>query len=254
MELLINQVSFSLPIKSFLIDYSVSQKRELPIVKEFVIRFLFSTEGCSQSSIANFFGFNDSEMQAVLNDLDEEGLVVWEGESVILSQYAVGKFENVSGNFEPRFFEIQDTAESINFDLLLYKILYKNFTAFKKSELSIDIPLKSYSDVIDNVESSFSEQFSLFQEKIHEVDLYENPIELYKINNITSQYDQIVPINVDFYVNSADSDNIIMKYSSEVVDDWDNEKQLFSAIDDAIVSGTILDNSDFEKYLKFISR
>ena len=96
MELLINQVSFSLPIKSFLIDYSVSQKRELPIVKEFVIRFLFSTEGCSQSSIANFFGFNDSEMQAVLNDLDEEGLVVWEGESVILSQYAVGKFENVS--------------------------------------------------------------------------------------------------------------------------------------------------------------
>ncbi len=57
--------------------------------------------------------------------------------------------------------------------------------------------------------------------------------------------------NVDFYVNSADSDNIIMKYSSEVVDDWDNEKQLFSAIDDAIVSDTILDNSDFEKYLKY---
>lgn len=251
MELLINQVSFSLPIKSFLIDYSVSQKRELPIVKEFVIRFLFSTEGCSQSRIANFFGFNDSEMQAVLNDLDEEGLVVWEGESVILSQYAVGKFENVSGNFEPRFFEIQDTAESISFDLLLYKILYKNFTAFKKSELSIDIPLKNYSGIIDNVESSFSEQFSLFQEKIHDVDLYENPIELYKINNITAQYDQIVPINVDFYVDSTDSDNIIMKYTSEVVDDWDNEKQLFGPIDDAIVSSVTLDNSDFEKYLKY---
>lgn len=250
MEFLINQVSFSLPVKSFLIDYSVSQRRELPVVKEFVIRFLYSTEGCSQSQIADFFGFNDSEIHAVISNLDEEGLIAWNGDNIILSEYTVSKFENISGSLQPRFFEVQDVIESVNFDLVLYKVLYRDFMTFERSNLSLDIPLKNYNNVIDCVESAFAEQFSLFQEKNHDVDLYENPIELYKINSVTSQYDHIIPINIDFYVDSKNSDNVSMRYSSKVVDDWDSDKNLFDSIDQAISGNEKVNNIDFEQYLE----
>jgi len=37
MKIQLNKVCYGLPAKSFFIDYTVSQKRQLPVVKEFIV-------------------------------------------------------------------------------------------------------------------------------------------------------------------------------------------------------------------------
>ena len=78
MKVLINEASFSLPAKAFNIDFAVVEKRQLPVVKEFVVRFIYSIEQCNPELIANFFGFKANEITDVLEDLEIEGLICWE--------------------------------------------------------------------------------------------------------------------------------------------------------------------------------
>ena len=98
MDIVINEVTFSLPVRSFLIDYSVSQHRQLPVVKEFVVRFIFSIERCMPEIIQVFFGFSTNELLVVLSDLEEEKLTQWdENNNVLLTNYAKQRFEQING-------------------------------------------------------------------------------------------------------------------------------------------------------------
>ena len=122
-KILINQASFSLPARSFNIDFAVMEKRQLPIVKEFVVRFIYSLEKCRPEVISSFFGFKSSEMIDVIEDLDTEGLIAWKDEEVELTTYALERFDNVKGSKIPRFFQITDKDAKIIFDLFLLLLL-----------------------------------------------------------------------------------------------------------------------------------
>ncbi|MDN3436442.1 hypothetical protein QMA03_18905 [Pseudoalteromonas sp. APC 3356] len=123
MEFVINEVTYSLPCRSFVIDYAVSEKRKLAVVKEFTIRLLYSLKGITPEKIASYFGFTADETQVVLASLQEERLIKWDDGSVELTTYAYDRFEEVNGKAEPRFFEVEDKIDSVTFDLLSYKLV-----------------------------------------------------------------------------------------------------------------------------------
>ena len=236
MNILINQVSFSLPARSFDINYAVVEKRQLPVVKEFVVRFIYSLESCKPEVIANFFGFKSSEMIDVLEDLDNEGLISWKDEKVELTNYAIDRFESVKGSKVPRFFQISDKNDKIIFDLFLFKILPK-LIGIKTNSLSIDVPLpdKSYLKLIENIKSAFDNQFTNYQE-LKNVDIFDGNIDsLYKVNSVQDDYDLIIPLDVNYYVDT-ETLYIINKYNLDLIHDWDSERKLFNTIDDVLVT------------------
>ena len=254
MKVLINEASFSLPAKAFNIDFAVIEKRQLPVVKEFVVRFIYSIEQCNPELIANFFGFKANEITDVLEDLEIEGLICWEDGDVLLSQYAKDRFENVKGNSVPRFFEIIEKNDTVSFDLFLFKIIPKESNRTGSNPLSIDVPLpeESYSKLIDTVKSAFDEQFTFYQELLG-IDIYEGNIDtLYKINHVQTHHDFIIPVKLDYYIDT-DTNDVINRYNLEIIKKWDTDGQLFNAIDDAIVmkEGSIEEVSlkDIEIYI-----
>ncbi|MER0431657.1 hypothetical protein ABR859_08310, partial [Aeromonas caviae] len=108
MKIQLSKVCYGLPMKSFFMDYTVSKKRELPVVKEFVIRLIYSLSSTSLDTIQDYFGLTSKEMLAIIDDLQEENLVEWEGGKIKLTYYAMSKFTEEDGNLRPTFFEVTD--------------------------------------------------------------------------------------------------------------------------------------------------
>jgi hypothetical protein len=235
MQILINEVSFSLPAASFNMDYAVQEKRQLPVVKEFVVRLIHSLDICEPKVIANFFGFKSNEMIDVLEDLKNEGLIEWDDGEILLSDYTKDKFENVKGTDVPRFFQITEKNDDVIFDLFLFKILPKNFN-LKENRLSIDVPMpnKNNSALIDNIKSAFDEQFAAYQESNNLDTNDESTESLYKINTVQNNFDVVIPIDVCYYLDT-DTNDIVSKYKLDVIHEWDDESRLFNTIDDTIV-------------------
>ena len=236
MKKLINEVTFSLPCRGFTISYSVTEKRQLPVVKEFVVRLIYEVESSYPDAIANYFGFNSHEIKEVLEDLLDEGLIQWHEDKVILSPYAQENFTEVNGNSVPRFFEITDKQDEVTFDLFFFKFLGDGIRKIPDKFISIDIPLpsESFENVIKKVKSGFHAQFMHYQEQVKEIDiLSEDSLELYKINHIESSRDQLIPIPVSYYFNDT-TQSISVEYDLPAITEWDKDRLLFNTIDNAI--------------------
>jgi len=253
MKKLINEVTFSLPCRNFSIHYSVTEKRQLPVVKEFVVRLIYEVGSSHPEAIANYFGFNSHEIKEVLEDLLEEGLIDWEEDKVILSEYALENFTEVDGNSVPRFFEIADKQDEVFFDLFFFKFLNNGIRKISDKFTSIDIPLPSasYENIYSQVKSAFHSQFMHYQEQIKKIDiLSEESLELYKINHIEGSRDQLIPIPVNYYFN-ASTESISVEYGLEELAEWDKDKSLFDIIDNTIEDPSFNDSltSDCIQYI-----
>ncbi|TWX71722.1 hypothetical protein ESZ36_00350 [Colwellia demingiae] len=253
MEIQINKICFSLPTRAFLIDYAVSQKRQLPVVKEFIVRLVYSLGGCSVETIQNYFGFSNAEISAVIDDLLEERLIEWDEENISLTHYASEKFVAVEGRMLPRFFEVVDKAETVNFDLQEFKVLPNTLKRTGQNVLGVSmaLPDDSYKLLNEKAQGAFDSDFQHYREVVKGEDIYSERQELYKINHVSSKYDSLIPIEVSYYIDSSSPTEIKMRYESSDIDDWDEEKKLFTTMDNSIEQNTqALNNSkSFCEYL-----
>ena len=248
MKKLINEVSFSLPCRVFTVSYSVTEKRQLPVVKEFVVRLLYEIDQCNPEILANFFGFNSQEIKIVLEDLIYESLIQWDEGEVRLSSYAKENFTEVEGNAVPRFFEIADMTDRVSFDLFLFKFLRNDLRKLGRKFLCIDVPLPddSYKGVIDKVKSAFHDQFMHYQSEVKDIDIFsDDSVELYKINHVESLFDQLIPIPVSYYYDGSSND-IVMEYDLPEIAEWDSDRQLFNTIDNAIEIASINESNQIK--------
>jgi dsRNA-specific ribonuclease len=241
MEIVLNEATFSLPCRTFTFNYSITDKRQLPVVKEFVVRLLYTLERCELDLIASYFGFSQDEINYVISDLLDEKLVFWEDENdhlLTLTQYAKDRFENVDGCAIPRFFKVIEQSELVSFDLHSFKLISNDIKATGgeyRGNLELILPKESYSGVHDKASSAFDEQFMVFLEKVKNINTFRNATQLYKINNVSTKYDRFIPIKIKYLIDSSDPHNSIMKYADSTIDEWDDERKLFSDID-AVVS------------------
>ncbi len=253
MEIQINKICFSLPSRAFLIDYAVSQKRQLPVVKEFIVRLIFSLGGCSVNTIQQYFGFTDREMLSVIDDLHEERLIEWNEENIVLTHYASDKFVTIKGRMVPRFFEVVDKAETVNFDLHEFKILPNSIKRTSQNILGISMKLSddSYRSLNEKARGAFDSDFQHYREVVKNEDIYSERQELYKINHVSSKYDSLIPIDVNYYIDSDFPIEIKTRYDSQVIDEWDEGKRLFTTMDESLEIGrsNVLSPKSFGKYL-----
>ncbi len=239
MDIVINEVTYSLPSRSFLIDFSLSQKRQLPVVKEFVVRYLFIQEMVEPDLIAGFFGFSTSELYNVLEDLSEERLVEWDSSSVKLSQYAAERFEEVDGKAIPRFFEVSDEKDVIKFDLLSYRLITERSDGYNSpSNIEVKLSADSYKHSTQKAQRAFDEQFVEYLEKIKQVDVFNDSSELYKINSVVQKDEVMLPIKVRYFIDSESVNHPYVEYADSWLEDWDKDKEILSEINISVNEDT----------------
>tara|TARA_R110000737_G_scaffold345336_1_gene373722 strand:- start:3310 stop:4755 length:1446 start_codon:yes stop_codon:yes gene_type:complete len=231
MEFIINEATYSLPCRSFVIDYAVSQKRKLAVVKEFTIRLLYALKDVSPDKISNYFGFTIEETQVVLADLQEEKLIKWDDGNVTLTSYAHDRFEQVNGRAEPRFFEVEDKIDSVTFDLLAFKLIADSASgSISPNNMEIPLPESAMGNLTEKAKSAFDLQFNTFLEKAKGVDTYSDATELYKINQVYNRNDRLLPVKVQYVITSESAQKPIVRYADEWMDEWDVDKSLYAAI------------------------
>ncbi|NOH84239.1 hypothetical protein F0249_10475 [Vibrio sp. 03-59-1] len=253
MKIQLSKVCFGLPMKSFFMDYTVSKKRELPVVKEFVIRLIYSLTSTSLETIQDYFGLTSKEMLAIVDDLQEENLVKWEDGKIKLTYYAMSKFTEEDGNLRPTFFEVTDEASAVEFELYSFQMLS---TDVKRSgsqdfSISLSLPDECYRHLLSKAQSAFDKNFNLFRELVLKEDVFSEVKELYKINQVSDRYDSTLPLEVEYFVDTDFPNALKMEYVSNTIDEWDEDKAMFSLMDSTIEVDTKKDQHDsFNEYLE----
>lgn len=252
MKIQLNKVCFGLPMKSFFIDYTVSKKRELPVVKEFVIRLIYSLSSTTIDTIQNYFGLTNKEILAIIDDLQEENLIEWTEGKLKLTYYAMSKFTEEDGNLRPTFFEVTDEASPVEFELFNFRILSSDVrrSGSQDFSISLNLPDECYHNLLNKAQSAFDTNFNLFRELVLKEDVFSDIKELYKINQVSDRYDSTLPLEVEYFINSDSPDILKMEYVSKTIDEWDNDKSFFSIMDSSIEVNTTKDqHNSFNNYL-----
>ncbi|MCD6004237.1 DUF835 domain-containing protein [Halomonas sp. IOP_6] len=253
MKIQISKVCFGLPMKSFFMDYTVSKKRELPVVKEFVIRLIYSLTSTSMETIQDYFGFTSKEMLAIVDDLQEENLIEWESGKIKLTYYAMSKFTEEDGNLRPTFFEVTDEASPVEFELYSFRMLSTDVrrSGSQDFSVSLNLPDECYRNLLGKAQNAFDTNFNLFREVVLKEDVFSEVKDLYKINQVSDRFDSTLPLEVEYFVDTESPNILKMKYVSNTVDDWDEDKAMFSLMDATIQADTEKDlYESFKEYLE----
>lgn len=252
MKIQLNKVCFGLPMKSFFMDYTVSKKRELPVVKEFVIRLIYSLTSTSLETIQSYFGLSSKEMLTIMEDLEEENLIEWEEGKVKLTYYTMSKFTEEDGNLRPTFFEVTDESSSVEFELFNFRILSGDVrrSGSQDFNISLKLPDESYRNLLNKAQNAFDTNFNLYREVVLNEDVFSEVKELYKINHVSDRYDAILPLEVEYFIDTATPNKLKMEYVSTTLDEWDEDKSFFSLMDSTIEVGSSKDqSSSFNDYI-----
>ena len=256
MKIQLSKVCYGLPMKSFFMDYTVSKKRELPVVKEFVIRLIYSLSSTSLDTIQDYFGLTSKEMLAIIDDLQEENLVEWEGGKIKLTYYAMSKFTEEDGNLRPTFFEVTDEASPVEFELYSFQMLSTDVRRSGSDDFSIslDLPDECYRNLLNKAQNAFDKNFNLFRELVLKEDVFSEVKELYKIIQVSDRYDATLPLEVEYFIDTDSPSKIKMEYVSNTLDEWDEEKKMFSLMDSTISVGALKNQyHSFNEYLDISS-
>ena len=256
MKISLNTISFGLPAKSFFIDYTVSQKRQLPVVKEFVVRLIHTLSEITVDTIQEYFGFTDREMLAVIDDLIEESLIEWseDKEKIKLSNYASSQFVEIDGQMIPRFFEVTEKSDTVHFEMHGFKMLPNTVKKGGANDLCISLPLPSdcYKNLSVKAQNAFDLNFQQFREFVKEENIFSERQELYKINQVAHKYDALIPVDVNYYVDTSSPLELKTEYESAAIDEWDSSKSLFTVMDEAVTrTSTPNEAKNFASYLSF---
>ena len=234
-------------------DYTVSKKRELPVVKEFVIRLIYSLTSTSLETIQDYFGFTSKEMLAIVDDLQEENLIEWESGKIKLTYYAMSKFTEEDGNLRPTFFEVTDEASPVEFELYSFRMLSTDVrrSGSQDFSVSLNLPDECYRNLLGKAQNAFDTNFNLFREVVLKEDIFSEIKDLYKINQVSDRFDSILPLEVEYFVDSESPNILKMEYVSKTVDEWDEDKSMFSLMDSTIQAEPIKDlHESFNEYLE----
>lgn len=252
MKVQLNKVCFGLPVKSFFMDYTVSKKRELPVVKEFVIRLIHSLSSTTFDIVQSYFGLTNKEILAIINDLQEEGLIEWEEGKLKLSYYAMSKFTEEDGNLRPTFFEVTDETSPVEFELYSFRMLSGGIRCYGSQDFSIplNLPDECYHNSSNKAQNAFNRDFNLFRELVLKEDIFSEIKELYKINQVTERYDSTLPLEIEYFIDTDFPTILKMEYVSKTIDEWDEDKSFFSIMDSTIEVGAIKDqHNSFIHYI-----
>ena len=194
-----NRITFGLPIESYRVDAFITRDERLPVVTEYVLRLLKICNSLSLGALRDYFGFSDGETLSVIDSLKRQGLIEASDESIVLSNFALEKFE-ASGDEYPRFTKVEPRRDTVTFDLLSFTPLPSKSNNMLNDNV---IRLSASDDFIgSSVEFAKAAYYKRFPEIARLNDgLKKDAINVYSVEDIQSKKRGFLPIPVSFSLN-----------------------------------------------------
>ena len=104
-----------LPSRQFIVHHKVASLGQVSLTTEFLLRFLYSLDGTEEDNVAQFFGFDASEMAFVVNEAESRAYVFRRNGQIFLTDAGYSLFKDGD---KPQIIEVQKRIEKIGFDLL----------------------------------------------------------------------------------------------------------------------------------------
>lgn len=122
-KLLVDAVDFQVPCRRFTIKANVTRERQMPVVDEFVLRLVHIVQRIGIERLAGYFGFSGSEMETVVVELTERGLLESDEREVFLSPKGQDLFKGLTEGELPRLAAVESWTEGVWFDLVSRNII-----------------------------------------------------------------------------------------------------------------------------------
>lgn len=189
-----NRVTFGVPVEAFDVSAYVAITERLPIVTEFILKVVHVCGSLTVTSLREFFGFSDVEVVSVVEALSNQGLLILEGDSVRLSQYASERFQD--DGKPPSFSVIEKKRDKVTFDLLTYFPLPGNIGPMPTDcVVKLDAPDKSIGSSIELARAAYREHYEEIAFRREE--MREKSHGVYSIEDIESRRRSYFTVNVN---------------------------------------------------------
>jgi hypothetical protein len=192
-EIQFGEVTFAIPAQTFGITCAISAEQTLPVVTEFALRTIYVCESMTAEQIQEFFGFNEREVEQVINTLIEERLVRWDQDRLELTHYARGLFLE-SPDLIPRLSKIKDWSGEVAFELVGFTPVNPTDGA-KRARLMVEVPADDPEKESRSrlwAERSFQENFDRIYRGAR--------AEIYKISEVEASTRFLLPVSCTFSV------------------------------------------------------
>ncbi|SOZ36080.1 conserved hypothetical protein [Cupriavidus neocaledonicus] len=126
-----------LPGRQFIVHHKVAEVGQVSLTTEFLLRLLYSVDGLEEEQIAQFFGFNATEMSFAVNEAEARDFVERQDGCVWLSDAGYALFKDSD---RPQIFEVLKRSEKAGFDLLSMAPCERdNLSDFERALPELDI-------------------------------------------------------------------------------------------------------------------
>ena len=122
-QLVIDAVDFQVPCRRFTIKANVTRDRQMPVVDEFVLRLVHIVQRIAAPRLAGYFGFAAHEMETVLLELVDRGLIESDAQEFFLSPKGHELFKGLTDGDLPRLAAVEGWTEFVWFDLISRNML-----------------------------------------------------------------------------------------------------------------------------------
>lgn len=202
-RIFVNRIDFAIPCKSFNINCSVTEEERLPVVTEFVLRLIRTTESVTSQQMQNFFGFTPDETISVIDSLISQKLIAWgeDDESLILTAYATSKFDE-SSDLVPRFTKVEPLSVKVDFDLVSFSFVSGDRSVDPGTAIVLPVRDDSLARSNELAEKAFSSKFFEYSEKYRKTK--NSKTDLYKISSVKTAWSYFNKFSVDIFANPRD--------------------------------------------------
>lgn len=253
-QIILNQITFALPGQKFDISCSIAAEERLPVVTEFVLRIISVCKSLSPQHIKEYFGFNDKELNAVIQTLVRERLVDWdEGEgSLELTEYAKSKFEQSSDDL-PRFFKIISWEDLVAFDLISFSPANPR-SNIKKPGIFVELFIHDKSIQANSIrfaESAFQQHFDRIYTRNGS---QKKTAQIYKISHVIGRERFFIQLNCNFFLNTEGSFEINRDAAFEEDEERDDGvselNKIAESVSDVLHESLPKDNDFLEPFIE----
>jgi hypothetical protein len=195
---LFNQITFSVPIETFSIEYYVTEDKREPVVTEFVLRLLSIAGPIDVITFKSYFGFSDAEAISVLDVLKNKGLIEFFESKVCLTGFSKASFASSNDDY-PTFSKVESKFEKITCDLLSFSPIPTSKTSSPQNGIMIKVPPEVQGKSIELAKNSFQIHFDEYKKLING---YKKNSSLYSINEVESRKRSFLNIPVSIGIDS----------------------------------------------------
>ena len=244
------QLDLSVPIQSFVIEFSVIKTGGLPFVPEFVLRLL-NISNLSIDALAGFFGFNPKEVNLAISSLIDKGDVEYLRDGrVSLTPLSRQYFEE--NGKEPLFKSLGDFRKRFTFELFDFKYfgVDEKYSDTRNSVL-LDVENEKRANSVSYAGRAFQNSFREIYRKgdIIKVEEDSKIPDLYKISDIRKTRDLTARVSVTFLMN-IESGVIERKLNSNFPSSESFERTLTEVISSASSRSNLKEISILADYFR----